>query len=119
MNKSDLKLIVMALIILLSICFIMYIFRDKGEKQAKVYYENKLVLTIDLNHNGVYNVQGYNGNVRFLVENKKIKVLEENSAKHLCSYQGFISESYQTLICLPNKIIVQIESNNSYDAIVG
>lgn len=118
MNKSDIKLISISLFVLLIICFIMYIFNDNNLKQAKVYYEDKVVLTIDLSKNGTYDVDGYNGNVKFLVENNKIKVLEENSPKHLCSYQGFISESYQTLVCLPNKIVVKIESKDNYDAIV-
>lgn len=118
MNKSDIKLIIILFVFLLLICLIMYIFKDDRMKQAKVYYEDKVILTIDLSKNDTYSVDGYNGKVKFLVENHKIKVLEENSPKHICSYQGFISESYQTLVCLPNKIIVKIENNNSYDAIV-
>ena len=118
MNKSDIKLIIILIVFLLLLCLVIYIFKDDGMKQAKVYYKDKIILTIDLNKNGTYEVEGYNGNVKFLVENNKIKVLEENSPKHICSYQGFISESYQTLVCLPNKIIVKIENNDSYDAIV-
>ena len=44
MNKSDIKLIIILFVFLLLVCLIMYIFKDDGMKQAKVYYEDKDIL---------------------------------------------------------------------------
>lgn len=121
MNKSDIKLILCIVISMIILILCMLIFREEGNKKAIVYYENKVVLTIDLNNSldNTYIVKGYNGDVKILAKNGKIKVLEENSPRHICSKQGWISEVYETIVCLPNKIIIKIDANNEYDTIVG
>ena len=53
------------------------------------------------------------------VKNKKIRVITENSPLHLCSKQGFISKSYETIVCLPNKIVIKIENDKNLDGVVG
>lgn len=116
MKLNDLILIV---IILLIVGIILIFNKKEIPNQAKVYYENDLILTIDLSQNKEYDVQGYNGNVHIVVLDNKIKVEEENSPKHLCSKQGFISSSNETIVCLPNKILIKIESDDSLDTVIG
>ena len=118
MKQSDILLIIVILLIA-GIVFVSYKKEEPDNMVAKVYYEDKLELTIDLNENKEYDVEGYNGNVHIVVEDKKIKVEEENSPKHLCSKQGFISSSNQTIVCLPNKIVITIEGNDSIDTVIG
>lgn len=116
MKLNDLILIA---IILLIVGIILIFNKKEIPNQAKVYYENDLILTIDLSQNKEYDVQGYNGNVHIVVLDNKIKVEEENSPKHLCSKQGFISSSNETIVCLPNKILIKIESDDSLDTVIG
>ena len=40
---------------------------------------------------------------------------EEESPLHLCSKQGFIEESYESIVCLPNKIVIKISSKKKKD----
>lgn len=115
MKTNDIILIA----ILLIFCFILTLNKKENGNQALVYYENNLILKIDLNQNNEYDVKGYNGNIHIVVEDKKIKVEEENSPKHICSKQGFISSSNETIVCLPNKIVIKIESNNELDTVIG
>ena len=42
----------------------------------------------------------------------KIRVVEENSPLHLCSKQGFIDKSYETIVCLPNKVVIKLVSDS-------
>lgn len=120
MNKSDIKLII-GLIIILIISFSFLNFNDSNEnKKALVYYEDDLVLTIDLNLKGEheYHVDGYNGDILIKTSDNKIKVEEENSPNHICSKQGYIDSSYEVLVCLPNKVVIKIEDNNKIDTVV-
>lgn len=109
MNKNDIKLIILILIII-SFLFSLSLFNKKANI-ANVYYENDLVLEIDLSINNTYEVEGYNGKVLIEVLNNQIRVIEENSPYHLCSKQGFISKSGQSIICLPNKIIIELPND--------
>ena len=116
-NKFDIILII-SIICISSIFIIINKINSKQGKYANVYYDSKLVKKIDLSINKTYNVKGYNGNVKIVVKDKKIKVDSEISPLHLCSKQGYISKSYETIICLPNKIVIEIDSNKEIDTVV-
>lgn len=116
MNKSDKLLVVILIPILLVILLVFKLTAVSTNKVAYVYYENEIVKTIDLNEEKEYDVKGYNGIVKIKAGNGKIKVVEETSKNHLCSKQGYISESYETIVCLPNKIVIKIASNDDLDA---
>lgn len=118
MNKNDLILISILLIISI-IVLLFFNLNQKDGKTAKVYYEDKEILKIDLGIDKIYTVDGHNGKVKIEVSNKKIKVIEENSPLHLCSKQGYISKSYETIVCLPNKIVIKIEDEYKLDGVVG
>lgn len=117
MNKSDVKLIVLLLIIIGGIFIFIGVTKKEGSI-AEVYYEDEMVLSIDLNIDKEYIIDGELGDVVLEVKDKKIRVKEENSPKHICSKEGFIGDSSRTLICLPNKIIVKIVGDNELDGVV-
>lgn len=110
MNKNDILLIISLLIISFIIMFTMNLTTKKGTI-ATVYYDSKLVKEINLNKNAEYDVKGYNGNIHIIVKDNKIKVEEETSPLHLCSKQGFIQNSTDTIVCLPNKIVIKINTD--------
>lgn len=119
MNKNDFKLIIILLIIVISFLISFKLIEKNSNKKAIVYYEDKIILKVDLNINKEYQVDGYNGKVDIVVEDGKIKVKNENSPLHLCSNQGYIDSTYETIVCLPNKITIKIESEeNTLDTIV-
>lgn len=109
-NKNDILLIIPLLIISAILIFIMNI-KKEANNIAKVYYDGKLIKKIDLSINKIYNIKGYNGNVKIKVKNHKIRVIEEKSMKHICSKNGYINKSYQSIICLPNKIVIEIDGS--------
>ena len=117
MNKSDLKLIIIVLVIAIISLFMIALSNKDNNKQALVYYDNDLILTIDLTikEKKEYQVNGYNGIVKIISEDGKIKVDEEDSPLHLCSKQGYISASYESIVCLPNKIVIKIVSTDHED----
>lgn len=118
MNKSDLKLIIYLSLIILFVLGIMNISSKKGNI-ALVYYMDEEVLRIDLSKDANYKVNGYNGIVNITVKDNKIKVDSENSPLHLCSKQGYISNSKEVIVCLPNKIIIKIIDDEVLDGVVG
>ena len=110
----------MILFICLFLIFILNLIPKNNNKLAKVYHDNKLVLEIDLTkkEKNEYFVKGDKGTIKIVTKYGKIKVEQENSKYHLCSKQGYIENTYETIICLPNKVVIKIESNE-LDAIVG
>lgn len=120
MNKSDLKLILGLFIVIFSIFAYMFFTKNNKPNNALVYYKDNLLLTIDLNTSGIkeYTVQGELGDVVIEKNNDKIRVVTETSPNHICSKQGYIKESYEVITCLPNKIVIKIESIPDVDTVV-
>lgn len=116
MNKSDIKLVFVLLIVSI-IGVVVFKFLGKSGGSALVYYDGELIETIDLSIDDRYIVNGFNGDVVIVVNDGKIKVDEENSPLHLCSRQGYISDTYESIVCLPNKIVINI-SGDELDAVV-
>lgn len=113
MNKSDIKLIL--IIIVISLVLFLF-FNLNSASNAYVYYDNELVLTIDLNKDDIYSVMGFNGEVKIEVKNNKLRVIKEESPLHLCSSEGFKNKG--SIVCLPNKIVISF-SNEELDAVIG
>lgn len=121
MNKSDWKLVIcLAVILIISFTLLFLLKNNNTPKKALVYYEDELVLEVDLSLKGEheYHVSGFNGDVLIKTNNNKIKVEEENSPNHICSKQGYIDSSYEVLVCLPNKVVIKIEDNKKIDTVV-
>lgn len=114
MNKNDKILILLILVISFTTLILSLLFRQEGSK-AIVYHGNTIIQTIDLKIDHIYQVQGDLGKIDIEVKNKKIRVIEENSPYHLCSKQGFISSSNETIICMPNRIRIEILGENTID----
>ncbi len=118
MNKNDIGMIL--LICIISLIAISYISSNHEEGNVvEVYYEDKQILNVPLDLDNTYQVDGYLGPIEIEVKDSKVRVVQENSPKHICSNQGWISESYESIICLPNKVIVNIGSDSSLDTIVN
>ena len=119
MNKNDLKFIFFLIFIGVFVLLMTRLKQTNESKMAYVYYDSNLVLTIDLSlEEKEYTIKGANGDVLISAGDGKIKVEEENSPYHLCSKQGYITSSYETIVCLPNKVVIEIKDNESLDSIV-
>ena len=117
MNKNDIKLVIVLFVVIIGIFIFISVTKEKGSI-AEVYYEDKMILSIDLSIDNEYVVDGELGDVVLEVKDGMVRVKSENSPKNICSKEGFIGDSSRTLICLPNKIIVKIVGDNDIDGVV-
>ena len=119
MNKSDQKLIFISSFLTLFFLFLLFFTRSVGEKKVLVYRNNQVILEAPLTQEShFYQVEGKLGTVEILIQNESVMVEKENSPRHLCSKQGFIKETYESIICLPNEIVVKIASSDNLDTVV-
>lgn len=79
--------------------------------QAQVSVDGQLVETIDLQTDGEYTIQGAGGGSNHLVvEDGQIWCDEATCPDKVCIHQGKQSLDGATIVCLPNRMIVQILS---------
>ncbi len=89
---------------------------DDQNKNIVITVDNKVIEKISLNKanetslydfnfdSDIGSIETRNGRVRMLEMSKEI------CPKSICSETGWIDNSYKSIVCLPNKIVVTIES---------
>lgn len=114
MNKADKIFIgivvICALLLYVPLLWIGYL--DAGKpKEVVVSYKDKEILRKDLKQNNVYQVDGTLGSVDIEVKDEAVRVEKETSPSNLCSIQGWVKDANRPIVCLPNNIVVMIESS--------
>lgn len=121
-NKYDIALIL--IIIAANILILVYgSFNtvEKGQRMAFVYSDNQLVgeYTLTDNYTTEFKVESSSGNGYNTVhiEDGKVWIHEASCPDKICLNQGKISNDGEIIVCLPNKMMVQIEDNSSNDEV--
>lgn len=87
--------------------------RDRGTDHpvARITRDGALVEEIDLSRvEEPYTLalEDEGGSNRVLVEPGRIRVIEASCPDQVCVNQGYISDSTAPIICLPNKVMIEI-----------
>ena len=111
MRKNDLILIVSVVFIALSVFFVLNINSKVGETVI-VSVDGKEYGTYDLTVDNVIDIDGTN---ILVIKDNKAYMSDATCPDKLCVKQKDISKDKESIICLPNKIIVTVESSNHSD----
>lgn len=86
-------------------------FSSKGTTVSVNANEKEYIF--DLAKNGEYEVQGLIGYTKLEIKDEKVRIIDSCCPNKTCVNQGWGS----TIVCLPNKVIINVESNGGFDAI--
>lgn len=116
MNRSD--KVFTALVLLAAVCMLLMTSRiaqafSVENAQAVVSYRDKEVLRLNMTDNGFHTVHGELGDVVIEINDGRIRVAEEISPRHYCSLQGWVDRTNTPIVCLPNRIVIVIESSHN------
>ncbi len=109
MKKNDVKLLFGILILALVMFLGFRVFRkDAGE----------IVITVDGENYGTYSLLEEQeipiGDTNYLIiKDGKADMIEATCPDHICVDQREISRTGETIVCLPNKVIVEVKSAES------
>jgi len=116
LNKADIVIIVVTIILSISLyaSFKYFIQRDDATT-VYIYYENRLVATMDLNTNDTLLLEQKNypsllADLEVEVKDRKVQISKEESPNNICSKQGWTDSQLKPLVCLPNKVMVTVEA---------
>ena len=109
-RKADLYLIIFCLLAAL-VCYLLFTFSNSKGDKVVVRVDGIITNTYSLSDDGTYSLN--NGSNILVIKEKKAYLIESDCPDKLCVKQGKISKCNQCITCLPNKLTVTIESNNS------
>ena len=122
LNKWDIGLIVGVLLFSLSFYFFVRLPDQKEAGVAHIYYDAHLVATMDLSQNDtlLLTQEKYPmllADLEIEIRDGKVRIAKETSPHHICSQQGWTNSVALPLVCLPNRVYVQIEKGDTFDGV--
>ena len=121
-NKSVKKdIIIVAAVIVIGAALILLLFLlKKPGKTIVVSVDGKTVATYSISEEIDTVIRGVGGWNRLVISQGKVSVSDADCPDKLCVNQGQISESPDSIVCLPHKLIVRVESEDrELDAVSG
>lgn len=117
-NKKDFIIIILILLLAFTVYFIANKFIYKTSATAEIIYDGKVIQTVDLNKDCVFSPQGFQ-NIKFQIKNGSIAFIESDCPDKICVNTGFINSTGQNAVCLPNKMVLRLISDeDSPDAVM-
>lgn len=119
MKKGDkiLFVIVIAVLLIMSAGTYAYKLAFKGkDKIAVIKQEGKVVKTINLSKlkgTEKFDIKEGNHFNTIAIEKDKISIIDADCPDKVCIKTGWISDAGQSIVCLPNKLIVTIEGGET------
>ncbi len=107
-----------ACIIALSVVFIPLLHSAARGRIAIIRIGDAVVETLVLENDQKLVVAGRLGETEIEVKDGQVRVVRSPGPQKLCVRRGWISKSGQMLICLPNRVTVEIPGEAGYDALV-
>ena len=120
-SKNDLILIILLVLASAVMLIGISLFSKKGAKVV-VSVDGKELASFPLSEDTVYNISGYHGGENILeIKDGKAHLTNASCPDKLCVNMGYISKTGQSIICLPNKVVIEIKGNtkdnNNFDTI--
>jgi hypothetical protein len=116
--KGNVADIIMAVLVIAISLTPLFSFNKTGNfhnKTANIYHNNKLVKQIGMDRDTVFKLN----NMKIEINNGRVRIAESDCPRQICVHAGWIKDPAQTLICVPNKVMVQITGDGEakYDAV--
>lgn len=112
-RSTDVILVILILVII-GLSFALAFQKDEG-KTVEIYLDGELLYRVPLNIDKVIEIDNVG---KIIIENNTVRVQEMDCPNKICEQQGAISRARQSIICLPNKLIVTVIGESNLDVII-
>jgi hypothetical protein len=106
-----LDIVIIIALLFVSGAFIPFIHSRSGET-VLVYKGSDVIAEYRLDEDRVFHVNGVEGTLEIEIRNERVRVHSSPCRSQVCVNTGWISRSYEQIICAPNHILVLIRSNS-------
>ena len=103
-------------------CLALWLLPRGGGETVLVYQDGQLLRTLDLRQDTVFTVEGPAGENTVTVAGGEVFVSQADCPDQVCVDQGWIADGTVPIVCLPHKLVIQIErltaASDGIDAVV-
>lgn len=108
-------LIVYALVLVLVVLAIVFVFRPQGAK-VRVVIGGELKDEFSLSDTVDKTYELHTGTARLIISDNTVRLIETTCPDHICELTGKISKAGEKIICIPNGLIVEVTGESEVEA---
>jgi hypothetical protein len=89
-------------------------FARASASTAVIYENGKIAASLDLSKDAVIKIK----NMEVETSKGRVRIKSSDCPRQICSHTGWIKSPAQTIVCVPNKVLVEIPGGSGqYDAV--
>ena len=116
LRKADLMLIAVVFAVGAVLVAVMLLLSSDGGT-AQVRVAGVVTASYPLDRDATYTIDGVNGGTNLLIiENGSARIEEASCPDGICVHTGRVSRNGQSIVCLPNQVVVEIVSETENDS---
>lgn len=119
-NKHDIFVGSFLLVFLVALIISLTMLKSSDDTQVFVKYDGQIVHTMDLNQDEVFvmhqeEYKNLQGDFEVTVKDGKVSITKNTCPQDFCKHLGEIDSKGYSLICSPNRVVVEIGSKVQSD----
>jgi len=112
-KTSGWDLLLISSIILFSVFSILGVIQQRnqrpgGKKAVLIYQNQRLIEEVNLEKDKAVFLK--EGNMQIEINAQRVRVAKSVCPQHVCMHMGWIKYSGQTIVCVPNQVLIEIKS---------
>ncbi|QRN86340.1 NusG domain II-containing protein [Clostridia bacterium] len=116
LNRWDLGLILLILVVALSL-FVWQQRQPDNASQVRVSIDGTTSYLLNLSQDQVQSYDTMFGSITVEIKDGQVRVLQSSCDEQICVHQGFIHEPGASIVCIPNRTIVECLGTTQYDGV--
>lgn len=111
-----LDIVIIVALLFVSVAFIPFM-GSQSRDTVLVYKGADVIAEYRLDEDRVFHVDGVDGTLEIEIRNERVRVHSSPCRHQICVNTGWISRSYEQIICAPNLVLLLIHSNSEEEEI--
>lgn len=116
MNKKFLKndlILIFSIIVISLLSVTIILITSKQGNYVTIEQNGTITAVLQINKNQKYNIYNENNEIEntILIENGQVSMIYANCPDKICEKHKAIKNNNESIICLPNKVIVTVTNN--------
>ena len=115
MKKKDILLILGILVVITACYWIINVINSKNAGNIEIYVDNKLYKTVSINAKEEFKIENRGGYNIVKIHDKGVEIVDASCPDKVCVHTGFINKPSQSIVCIPNRVSIKINTNEKND----
>lgn len=90
-----------------------------GTSEVMISVNGEEAIKVPLSEDRIFSVDGALGKTEIEVKDKRVRVVDSPCKRKICVQSGWIDKPYQTIICVPNRVVINLQGGRDRHRLDG